>query len=53
MSQIERIIELLTGYVKSLKVPKSTISDMAQKIAERGPTRADILFELIGNTLAK
>ena len=23
------------------------------KIAERGPSRADIVFELIGNTLAK
>jgi hypothetical protein len=26
---------------------------MAIKIAERGPSRADILFELIGDTLAK
>lgn len=26
---------------------------MAEKIAERGPSRADILYELIGNTLAK
>jgi hypothetical protein len=26
---------------------------MAMKIAERGPSRADIVYELIGNTLAK
>jgi len=26
---------------------------MAEKIAERGPSRADIVFELIGQTLAK
>ena len=26
---------------------------MAMKIAERGPSRADIVYELIGDTLAK
>ena len=29
------------------------IKEMAMKIAERGPSRADILYELIGETLAK
>lgn len=26
---------------------------MSEKIAQRGPTRADIVFELIGDTLSK
>ena len=53
MSELERIKELIRPHVKILKMTQSTIDEMATKIAERGPSRVDILFELIGNTIAK
>jgi hypothetical protein len=52
-SQIDSIVELINNFVKTFKMPKSQIEEMANKIAENPPDHHERLYKMIGETLAK